>query len=520
MCTVIAPPLDTRKYRWVQLGNGLEALLIHDAEASKAAAALEVRAGHFSDPAAVPGLAHFTEHMMFLGTEYEPDEGAFKAFLTRHGGSSNAFTGMEATGFHFSVGPLVLPDAMERFAAFFTCPLLREDSCEREMKAVDSEFRRNLQSDVRRLFQLTKSTSSPGHPFHKFSTGNLQTLSGASTFMPPHLAVRSFYEQHYLASQMHLCVLGRESLDELEEIVSKCFAGLRTESDQGRIAPPLPALIAPDMIPLNAEGAPPAAVSAATADLRPSEPALAEANQVLAQAGSLLRAQPVRELRMLRLTWELPPERDFLDTKTLRLLTSLCAHEGDGSLTWLLTQRLDPPLATSVSCSSLYSLSDVTIWGFSITLTPDGLARYDEVAAHVFGFLRMLREAPQQAAPPDEGAAAGAVTLPPHLLRERVMMSKLAFEFAEQSEPLPLVKALAGRMHLHEPEKILSTPCACFLPMDTLAMDPLPTDPLPTDTLPTDPLPTDPLPTDPLPTEEHCSPRQPPRRPHPACSCT
>ena len=37
----------------------------------------------------------------FLGTESFPEEGAFKAFLQKHGGSSNAFTGMETTGFHF-----------------------------------------------------------------------------------------------------------------------------------------------------------------------------------------------------------------------------------------------------------------------------------------------------------------------------------------------------------------------------------------------------------------------------------
>ena len=33
-------------------------------------------------------------------------------------------------------------------------PLMRESSCDREINAIDSEFRRNLQSDVRRLFQL------------------------------------------------------------------------------------------------------------------------------------------------------------------------------------------------------------------------------------------------------------------------------------------------------------------------------------------------------------------------------
>ena len=101
---VAKPDLDPREYRHVVLSNGLQVVLISDPAADKAAAALEVRAGHFDDPESMPGLAHFTEHMLFLGTEAYPEEGEYKAFLQRHGGQSNAFTGMEATGYHFSVG--------------------------------------------------------------------------------------------------------------------------------------------------------------------------------------------------------------------------------------------------------------------------------------------------------------------------------------------------------------------------------------------------------------------------------
>ena len=88
----------------------------------KAAAAIEIRAGHFSDPDDMPGLAHFAEHMLFLGTEPFPEESSFKEFLSKHGGQSNAFTGMEATGFHFSVQHTQLPSALERFASFFVAP--------------------------------------------------------------------------------------------------------------------------------------------------------------------------------------------------------------------------------------------------------------------------------------------------------------------------------------------------------------------------------------------------------------
>jgi len=126
---IASSPLDRRSYRWIELDSGLRALLISDPNTDKAAAALEVDAGHFNDPAGIAGLAHFTEHMMFLGTESYPDERAFKEFTSRHGGTSNAFTGMESTGYHFGIAATQLGPALDRFASFF-----------REARCVESIF--------------------------------------------------------------------------------------------------------------------------------------------------------------------------------------------------------------------------------------------------------------------------------------------------------------------------------------------------------------------------------------------
>ena len=88
---------DDREYRALTLPNRLEVLLIHDANTDKGSAALDVNVGHFKDPAEFPGLAHFCEHMLFLGTKKYPDENSYSAFLNEHGGSSNAWTSMENT---------------------------------------------------------------------------------------------------------------------------------------------------------------------------------------------------------------------------------------------------------------------------------------------------------------------------------------------------------------------------------------------------------------------------------------
>ena len=67
--SIIKSPDDDRLYRGLNLPNGLKVVLVSDPTTDKAAAALDVHVGHMSDPWNLPGLAHFLEHMLFLGTE-------------------------------------------------------------------------------------------------------------------------------------------------------------------------------------------------------------------------------------------------------------------------------------------------------------------------------------------------------------------------------------------------------------------------------------------------------------------
>ena len=92
---------DPRSYKYTALSNGLQALLISDPSASRAAAAVDVRVGYFSDPPHIAGLAHFLEHMLFMGTDKYPSETDFDNYLSANAGSSNAFTDGQSTNFHF-----------------------------------------------------------------------------------------------------------------------------------------------------------------------------------------------------------------------------------------------------------------------------------------------------------------------------------------------------------------------------------------------------------------------------------
>lgn len=153
---VVTKPNEERKFKPLTLANGLRVLLISDPSSSRSAAALDVHVGSFSDPDNVPGLAHFCEHMSFLGTRKFPSEDGFSSFLASHGGSSNAYTDNEDTVYFFDVNSDFLEPALDRFSQFFIAPLFTEAATSRELNAIESEHAKNINSDGFRLYQVSK----------------------------------------------------------------------------------------------------------------------------------------------------------------------------------------------------------------------------------------------------------------------------------------------------------------------------------------------------------------------------
>ena len=101
-------------------------------------------------------------------------------FLSRNNGSSNAFTATTNTNYYFNVATSALAGALERFSGFFHSPLFAPSGTVRELNAVDSEHKKNLQNDIWRIYQLNKHLTKPGHVWSKFGSGNKMTLTSAA----------------------------------------------------------------------------------------------------------------------------------------------------------------------------------------------------------------------------------------------------------------------------------------------------------------------------------------------------
>ena len=98
------PKRDPREYKHLTLDNGLSAIIVSDSENQvTSAAALSVGVGSLDEPDDAEGLAHFVEHMCFMGSEKYPGENDFGEFIDDNGGYTNACTRSNTTVYEFNI---------------------------------------------------------------------------------------------------------------------------------------------------------------------------------------------------------------------------------------------------------------------------------------------------------------------------------------------------------------------------------------------------------------------------------
>ena len=165
-CIVKPESHANRSYRAMTLANGLRVILAHDDSCDKAAAALAVGVGKLQEPKHIAGLAHFCEHMLFLGTAKYPKEGAYKEFIKKNGGKNNASTSDIVTCYQFDVAPDFLEPTLDMFAQFFIAPIFNQSATDREINAVDSEHSMRITNDWRRGYARLLLDANPNHPIH------------------------------------------------------------------------------------------------------------------------------------------------------------------------------------------------------------------------------------------------------------------------------------------------------------------------------------------------------------------
>ena len=87
-------------FEQARLGNGIRVLTAPMPQVSSVACFLMLAAGSRYETPEQKGIAHFTEHMFFKGTERRPTARTISTEIDGIGGEFNAFTGKELTGYY------------------------------------------------------------------------------------------------------------------------------------------------------------------------------------------------------------------------------------------------------------------------------------------------------------------------------------------------------------------------------------------------------------------------------------
>lgn len=402
--TIIQSPNDPKAYRALTLENGLQVVLVSDPAADKSAASLDVYVGNGSDPDEWQGLAHFLEHMLFLGNEKYPEADEYRSFMDTHGGSNNAYTSFDHTNYYFDISAEYLQPALDRFAWFFIAPTFDEAFVQRERAVVHSEYQSRLNDENRRVWSARRQLINPEHPASRFAIGSTHTLrdrtdgSGSTTVRQQ---LVEFYAKYYSANIMTLAVVGKESLDQLEEWVTQSFSAI--PSHNARLQLFMQPYINPELI------------------------------------SSRLHLTPQKDQLSVTFMFPITSAKPYYQTKPLSYIGNLIGHEGEGSLFALLDQL---GWAETLGAGAGYMDDIHGTFEVSIQLTEEGLQRINEIGELLFQYIALVKT---------QGVEEWRY-------EEERNISRIAFRFTQEQAAGTFVRSLAARMHRYPIEDLLQGP--------------------------------------------------------------
>ena len=382
---ILSPTLAERQTAKLRLSNGLEAFLISDPGLQQSAAAIAVQAGSWNDPVEYPGMAHFLEHMLFMGNETYPQEFEYMQYITENGGKVNAYTASDRTVYMFSVNNDRFEGALSRFSHFFIDPLFLPSCIGRELHAVDQEHSKNIENDGWRQYMIFKETSNQQHPCAKFSTGTADTLGGI-----PQEALKQWYKQNYSANKMHLVICSPLPLDDLIELTVSDFSPVLAST---RDAERFPATMIGDH-----------------------------------QKGALIYIKPVKDIKVLSITWELPESlASDNDAMAGELLSYILKSGGKNSLLGALKRE---HLAEGIrAAEERFSKANV-IFNLDVELTDKGVKEINTVIGACFEALARLKK----------------TGIPRYIFDEVKAISDVAYKYQSRDDAFVYVSGAAHKM--------------------------------------------------------------------------
>ena len=383
--SIETPSMQQRVTRKLKLANGVEVMIVSDPNADHSAASMAVGVGSWHDPKNRPGMAHFCEHLLFMGSKTYPKESNFSTSVYNHGGIYNAYTTAKSTVYAFSVSHSAFKDLLHQFSRFFIDPSFNPSSIGRELHAVDQESAMHIQNDIARYIMVLKETGNPDHPDALFDRGNSDTLKNI-----PVEEVKQWYETHYRQAPMRLVIYTKASMEEILPVVVDYFT-------------PVPFC------------------------KKVTDPLYEGSISSAQQKGHITYVEPVRNIGSIALTWEFPDQYTLANHHIAKLISHVINSKEENSL---CSQLKKEGLLNKMHAIS-YRIGDRLFFTIAIGFLPtDESLPIEKVITRCFQYIKMLQQ---------DG-------IPQYIFEELTQEVKRSYAYQERINPYSFVMQAAGEL--------------------------------------------------------------------------
>ena len=345
---VITSSFDKREYFLGKLDNDMPVLLISDKDTEKSAASITMGVGSLDETKEFFGLAHFFEHVLFLGSKKYPKPLEYEEFFTNQGGASDAFTDDHMTFYGFDCHNEAFYEALDRTVDSIKHPLFNKKYTKKEISAIISEYVGYQQDDGWRKVAVLSNVSDQKSFFNRFTIGNKETLNKPGTRQ----ALFDFHAKYYSSNICFACLLTNQPIDTMKKYAIELLSSVENKkverpSYKDRLRP-----------------------------------------YGLEQLKKQVLFEKVNEGQEMTIYFSLPfyhPQEDA----SLNYINNAIEHQGKGSIFQELFEKgwiLDIETGYDIKGKNNSLMSYV-----DLALTEQGLDNYAQVASSVMSYIEMLR---------------------------------------------------------------------------------------------------------------------------------
>lgn len=221
-----------------QLDNGMKVIVREDNRAPVMVSQVWYKVGSSYEPIGITGVSHVVEHMMFKGTQKVPT-GEFSKIIAKYGGSENAFTSYDYTGYYQQMQANNLALSFELEADRMRNALMPVDEFKKEIRVVKEE--RRLRTDDNpnaRTYERFMAAAYLSSGYHHPIIGWMHDLDNLTIDDVTH-----WYQTWYAPNNAILVVVGDVDHQEVFPLAERFFGPLKPSDlpkpPSNREAPPL-----------------------------------------------------------------------------------------------------------------------------------------------------------------------------------------------------------------------------------------------------------------------------------------